>query len=160
MICDIRIDDRLIHGQVVGCWTPQYSLDKIVIVDDEILKDKERKAALKFGCPENVSLSFHSAHKAAEILNRGGDNGHRVMLLARSPKSLLEMIQAGYKISRITVGNMSPHGDNNLHIKGTTYISPQDLVDFKELVKAGVDIIMQFKPDDKPESLNDYFLSH
>jgi len=49
MICDVRIDDRLIHGQVTGCWIPHYSLDKIVVIDEEILKDKTRKAALKFG---------------------------------------------------------------------------------------------------------------
>ena len=46
MICDIRIDDRLIHGQVVGCWVPQYSIDKIVVIDDEYLQIKIEKLYL------------------------------------------------------------------------------------------------------------------
>lgn len=160
MICDVRIDDRLIHGQVTGCWIPHYSLDKIVVIDEEILKDKTRKAALKFGCPEHVSLSFHSPHKAAEILMKGGDEGHRVMLLARTPGPLLEMVKAGYPIKRITVGNMSPHQPDDLKIKGTTYINQQDLSDFKQLLAAGTEIIMQFKPADNPENLKSFFESH
>lgn len=157
MICDIRIDDRLIHGQVVGCWVPQYSIDKIVVIDDELLTDKDRKVVLRFGCPEKVDLSFHSAGKTAEILLKGKDEGHRVMLLACKPKAILDMVKAGYVVKKITVGNMSPHDTTDIHIKGTTYISREDLSDFKELLNYGVEIIMQFKPSDVPENLKTYF---
>lgn len=157
MICDIRIDDRLIHGQVVGYWVPQYNLDKIVVVDDEIVKDKDRKNALRFGCPENVSLSFHSAKKTAEILKTKGDGEHRVMLLARSPKALLDMVCAGFPMQRITVGNMSPHDESDKHIKGTTYVSDDDIHAFKELIQKGVEVIVQFKPGDRPENINSFF---
>lgn len=159
MICNVRIDDRLIHGEVVGYVVPQFSLDKIVVVDDENVKDKARKAALKFGCPAQVSLSFHSAGKTAEILKKGGDEGHRVLLLAAKPGPLLEMVKAGYGIEKITVGNMSPHNDDDIHVKGTNYISKQDLADFKELVSEGVKVEMQFKPSDKPEDLAPFFRS-
>lgn len=157
MICDVRIDDRLIHGQVVGCWVPQYRLDKIVVVDDAIVKDKDRKNALRFGCPENVALSFHSAKKTAEILMAKGDEGHRVMLLARAPKALLAMIQAGFLMKRITVGNMSRHQEKDKHIKGTAYASEEDMRDFGELVRHGVEIVVQFKPADRAENVSSFF---
>ena len=51
-ILDTRIDDRLIHGQVCGYWIPQYSLQRIAIVDDDIVNDETRKTTLKFGMPE------------------------------------------------------------------------------------------------------------
>ena len=41
-ILDVRIDDRLIHGQVCGFWIPHYSLERIAIVDDEIVNDEIR----------------------------------------------------------------------------------------------------------------------
>ena len=42
-ILDVRIDDRLIHGQVCGFWIPHYSLERIAIVDDEIVNDEIRR---------------------------------------------------------------------------------------------------------------------
>ena len=47
-ILDTRIDDRLIHGQVCGYWIPQYSLQRIAIVDDDIVNDETRKTTLKY----------------------------------------------------------------------------------------------------------------
>ena len=48
-IVEVRIDDRLIHGQVCGYWVPHHSVEKIVVIDDKIAKDEMRKTALKFG---------------------------------------------------------------------------------------------------------------
>ena len=157
MISDVRIDDRLIHGQVCGYWIPQNSINKIVIVDDEIVHDKNRKTALRFGCPEKVSLSFHSSLKTAEILKNGGDEGNNVMILCTNPKPILDMIEAGYHFDKITVGNISPHDKSDVHIKGTTYVNQQDISCFKKLVQQGVKIILQMAPKDNAEDLTEYF---
>lgn len=157
MIKDIRLDDRLIHGQVCGYWIPANSINKIVIVDDEIIKDKQRKSVLKFGCPNNVSLSFHSAEKTAEILNKGGDEGYNVMLLFRDPKPILDMVNAGYKINKVSVGNLTPKNKDDIHVKGTTYVDKDRLVSFKGLIDKGVEVILQPTPNDSPENLKDFF---
>ena len=81
----VRIDDRLIHGQVCGFWIPHYSLERIAIVDDEIVNDEIRKTALKFGCPEKCKLSIFSTVKAADKFIRKIDEGIRVMILCNSP---------------------------------------------------------------------------
>jgi PTS system mannose-specific IIB component len=156
MICDVRIDDRLIHGQVTGYWIPQYSITKVVIVDDDIVHDSMRKNALRFGCPEKVSLSFHSAAKTAEILKKGGDSGSNVMLLCTNPKPILDMVEAGYPIQQVTVGNISPHNDTDVHIKGTTYVNQQDIACLKKLHEKGVKIILQMAPKDSPEDLSEF----
>lgn len=157
MIKDIRIDDRLIHGQVCGYWVPQNSIEQIVVVDDEIVKDATRKRALAFGCPEKVKLSFHSAAKTAQILMRG-EPATNVMLLARSPKAYRTMAEAGYAIDKISVGNISPRGaGDDIHVKGTTYITPADAEDFKALIARGTQVILQTIPRDAPDDLAGFF---
>lgn len=156
MIKDARIDDRLIHGQVCGYWVPQNSIEQIVVVDDEIVKDAIRKRALEFGCPEKVKLSFHSAAKTAEILLRG-EPEKNVMLLFRSPKPVLTMIEAGYAFDRVSVGNISPQGSGDIHIKGTTYIAPEDAEVFKAIIARGTQVILQTIPHDTPEDLSSFF---
>ena len=48
-IVEVRVDDRLIHGQVCGYWIPQFDVQRILIVDNEIVNDENRKVSLKFG---------------------------------------------------------------------------------------------------------------
>jgi mannose PTS system EIIAB component len=148
-IVEVRIDDRLIHGQVCGYWIPYYNVEKIVIADDKICNDDIRKTALKFGCPGTVKLSILSSEVAADKLKRNLDKGSRVMILCEGPAPLRKMVELGYKISRITVGNMS-NKPGTKHVKGTIYVSDQDKKDFKYLSDQGVKILAQMVPNEKP----------
>jgi mannose PTS system EIIAB component len=148
-IVEVRIDDRLIHGQVCGFWIPHYSVEKIVIVDDKICNDDMRKTALKFGCPGNVKLSILSAEVAADKLKRNLDKGSRVMILCEGPAPIRKMVELGYSISKVTVGNMS-NKPGTRHVKGTVYVSNQDHEDFKYLAEQGVTVLTQMVPNEKP----------
>jgi len=152
-IVEVRIDDRLIHGQVCGFWIPHYNVEKIVIPDDKICNDDVRKTALKFGCPGKVKLSILSSEVAADKLKRNLDKGSRVMILAAGPAPLRKMVDLGYTISKVTVGNMSNRPDTE-HIKGTVYVSKQDKEDFKVLSENNVKLVAQMVPNEDPVELN------
>lgn len=151
-IVEVRIDDRLIHGQVCGYWIPHHNVDKIVIVDNKIVNDEMRKTALKFGCPGKVKLSILDALTASDKLKRKLDQGNNVMILCNGPAPLLEMVEDGYTISKITVGNMSGQ-PGYTHIKKTVYLSNDDIVCFKKLASHNVKLLVQLTPDDSPEDL-------
>jgi PTS system mannose-specific IIB component len=152
-IVEVRIDDRLILGQVCGFWIPYYSVEKIVIADDKICHDEMRKTVLKFGCPSNVKLSILSAESAADKLKRNLDKGSRVMILCEGPAPLRKMVELGYNISKITVGNMS-NKPGTEHVKGTVYVSNQDKEDFTYLSKQGVKLFAQMVPNEQPVEFN------
>jgi PTS system mannose-specific IIB component len=156
-IVDVRVDDRLIHGQVCGYWIPRFSVEQIVIVDDVIVHDDIRKTALKFGCPSKTKLSIHSSQKAAELLMKKLDEGHNVMLLCAHAEPLRKMVEYGYSIKQVTVGNISPNGNDSVHIKGTTYVDKKDIEDFKKLISYGVKVVLQMTPSDTPEDLAPFF---
>lgn len=152
MICDIRIDDRLIHGQVCGFWIPHYSLERIAIVDNEIVNDQARKTALKFGCPDKCKLSIFSVDSAVEKFNRNIDKGIRVMILCSNPLPLLEMVEKGYPIKEITVGNMSTKL-GAVQIKKTVFVSPEEKEAFLKLAEKGVSIVSQMVPGEPRENI-------
>ena len=152
MICDVRIDDRLIHGQVCGFWIPQYNLERIAIVDDEIVNDQARKTALKFGCPEKCKLSIFNVESAVDKFNRNIDAGIRVMILVSSPIPLLKMVEKGYKINEITVGNMSTK-PNAKQVRKTIFVSPEEKEAFIKLSEHGVKIISQMVPSEPRENI-------
>lgn len=151
-IVDVRIDDRLIHGQVCGFWVPHNSVDKILVVDNQIVNDDIRKTALHFGCPEGVKLSILNAKTAADKLKRNLDQGSNVMILCNSPEPLLEMVKEGYVIKKITIGNMSNKKDTR-SVKNTVFVSNKDIEDFKQLAQFGVKLMAQMVPNESPIDL-------
>lgn len=155
-IVDVRIDDRLIHGQVCGFWIPHYSVERILIVDNEIVFDEQRKAVLKFGCPTKCKLSIFDSCKAAEKLNRHIDDGIRVMILCNAPEPILEMVEKGYTIESVTIGNMSTK-ENAQQIRKTVFVSPKEKEDFKKLVGHGVKLYSQMVPNEAREHITDIF---
>ena len=68
MILKIRIDDRLLHGQVAYSWKSALGYDAIVIVSDSAAKDEMRKTALKLCCPDGVKLATRTVEAGAELL--------------------------------------------------------------------------------------------
>lgn len=153
-ILDVRIDDRLIHGQVCGFWIPQYSLERIAIVDDDIVNDEVRKNALKFGCPDKCKLSIFNTAKAADKFNRKIDEGIKVMILCNSPVPILKMAENGYTVPYITVGNMATKPGAK-QIKKTVFVSEEEKKAFIKLIDMGVKVYSQMVPNEAREEISD-----
>ena len=66
-IVNIRIDDRLIHGQVAAVWSLVTKANRIMVVDDLVVKDVVNKEALKMACPQQCKLSILTVEKAAGV---------------------------------------------------------------------------------------------
>ncbi len=155
-IVDVRIDDRLVHGQVCSNWIPYYSLDRIVIVDDEISQDEQRKAILKLGCAGRCKLSVFDAVKAADKFSRGIDEGIRVMILCNRPRPLVQMMGSGFKVDHVTVGNMSTkQGARQIH--NNTFVSLDEARDFGELVAQGIPIWSWIVPTETRKDITSLF---
>ena len=88
MILKIRIDDRLLHGQVAYSWKSALSYDAIVIVSDSAAKDEMRKTALKLCCPDGVKLATRTVEAGAELLKNPKLKNMRVFVIAPDPETV------------------------------------------------------------------------
>lgn len=155
MICNVRIDDRLIHGQTAAMWLPFLKIERVVIVSDEIAHDETRKSLLKIGCPSSTKLSVFTVDSAVEKLNNHIDEGINVMLLFNSPEVIVDMIKKGYKIDSVTVGNLS-NKEGSRFIRKTIFVNDKEKEAFLELDKLGVKLISQMVPKEaKDENIID-----
>jgi len=69
MIECLRIDDRLLHGQVITKWLTRYDPDAIVIADDGVARDEIAKMALRIAKPDGMKMSIRSVEEAIGLLN-------------------------------------------------------------------------------------------
>ena len=101
----LRVDDRLVHGQVVTAWLKQLKAKVIIAVDDTAAANTIILKALKMATPKNVELVVVTAEDGAKIL--GGYNESEVMIITKAPVTARMLVEAnpGYRWT-INVGNV------------------------------------------------------
>ena len=107
MIIAVRIDGRLIHGQVANLWTTKLNITRIMVVDDEVSHSAIEKSGLKLATPAGVKLSVLPYARAAENILAGRYDSQRLLIVAKKPHYLLKLVEAGVPLEEINVGNMS-----------------------------------------------------
>ena len=107
MIVNVRIDERLIHGQVATMWTNHLKATRIMVVDNEVVKNEMEKEVLKMAKPNSVKLSILTTKGASMRINNGQYDAEKVFLIVKNPKTLVELTDNGVVLEEINVGNMS-----------------------------------------------------
>ncbi|PJI08072.1 MULTISPECIES: PTS system mannose/fructose/N-acetylgalactosamine-transporter subunit IIB [Clostridium] len=151
MIIHVRIDERLIHGQVATMWTNNLKASRIMVVDDSAAKDDMVKMSLKLATPDGVKLSILSAKKAAANILNGKYEGQRVFLIAKRPETLVKLIELGVELTQINVGNMS-HSEGKQKITNTISVTKEDVEAFKKLEGMGIKLTAQLVPSHPSEN--------
>ncbi|GAA0798205.1 PTS sugar transporter subunit IIB [Faecalicatena orotica] len=150
----IRIDTRLIHGQVAGFWTGYLQASRIMVIDDEVAVDDMQKELLRMVAPAGVATSLLAKEKALENIKTGKYANQRVLLLVKTPYYLKYLMDNGIDIKAINVGNMATR-DNTRVITSSISITQEEEEIFKELLSRGVDITVQMAPEDKAKKIKD-----
>ena len=147
-IVHVRIDDRLIHGQVAMVWTNHLSATRIMVVDDEASKSELIKMSLKLATPNGVSLSVLTLDKASERIKSDAYGGQRVLLVIKSPENVLKLVRAGIVLDEVNFGNLSPK-DATVKLSHTVSLSDNAIEAIKNLLAAGIKLNMQLLPSDE-----------
>ena len=144
---NVRIDERLIHGQVATMWTNVLGINRIIVVDDKVIKNETEKEVLKMAKPSNVKLSILSIKGASERIINGQYDEETILVLVKSPITIYEMIELGVKISDIIVGNISKK-ENTREITKSININKDEERCFLKLKNKGIEIYAQMVPND------------
>lgn len=150
MIIGVRIDGRLIHGQVANLWTTKLNISRIMVVDNVVCDNAIEKSGLKLATPSGVKLSVLPVEKAAANILAGKYDSQRLLIVAKKPETLYELVEAGVPIEEINVGNMS-QSDTTKSITKSINVDDNDINYFNKLNEKGVKLVAQMVPSDKAE---------
>ncbi len=141
-----RIDDRLIHGQVVTAWVKFYPADHIIIIDDELSKNMIMQRLYKAAAPTGITLKILSIEESLEFLNDGAPA--KVMILVKTPVVLEEIINKGVPINKVILGGIGSSPDRKQFIKNV-FASDLERQSMSQLISKDISIDYQLVPDDK-----------
>ncbi len=150
----VRIDDRLIHGQVVMAWHKVYPVDRMVVIDDKVANDAIRKMLLETVAPPGVAVSVLTLAQGSEALLRGKFAAEKVMLLLTTPVTLLKLAECGISFETVNVGGMGI-GQGKRRLTPAVAVNAEQEQAFRELNERGVKLQIQIIPGDPPVLMSD-----
>lgn len=134
-----RIDDRLIHGQVVTNWVKATKCQRIIVVNDEIAVDSIRKTLIEKVAPPGIKANVVSVDKMLRVYNNPAYKGVKVLLLFTNPTDVLRLINNNVNIKSINMGGMS-YKDGKKQVTGVISVDEKDVESLKILDEKGVEI--------------------
>ena len=144
-----RIDDRLIHGQVVTSWVKQTGGNRIMIVDDALTKDIFMQKILKAAAPPDVVVDVLTIEAAAVMLKGEEESGEKIIILVKVPQTLEKLIEGGVTFKRIVLGGMGAK-EGRKKFNRNVSASREEMDSMKRMIEGGTEIVFQLVPVESP----------
>lgn len=138
-----RVDERLVHGQVIASWSKILSIRQILVIDDQLAKDSFMGTVLAMAAPSGVKVELVSVDEAVRRIQKdGAQDGVNTMLLFKGPQCALALVEKGVEIRELNIGNMGA-GPSRKAISRNVYASASEVEIFKKLLDMGIDVYLQ-----------------
>ena len=152
----IRVDDRLIHGQVATRWATGLKVNRIMIIDDAVAVNETEKSILRMAAPAGVNTSILQFEKALANIKNGNYAGQRVMLVVKSPVILVKMMEAGINLLPVNIGNMSNRPGTTQYKKSIS-MTEDEKAAVEKLLQSGIKVTAHMVPDEPDVSIENFF---
>lgn len=145
----VRVDDRLIHGQVVAIWLKTLGAKRIIIVDDRTANDDFLREVIELAAPAGVALEIHPVAAGAERVKEASRAGEPVFVLMRSPITALALREAGVEFDVLNVGGIGAGPDRKPLYRNIS-ASQAELEAMRRLEQMGTQVELRIVAGDKP----------
>lgn len=144
----IRIDDRLIHGQIVTAWAKYFNVSQIWIVDDGVAKDDFVKGVMKMVAPADTDLYITGTAEIPEYVKQFDESEKNTLVLVKFPCVAKQIFDAGVLHRELNVGGMGANADRKKLFKNIS-ASAAEIETLKEIKEDGVKVYFQVTPNEK-----------
>lgn len=152
MIKLVRLDYRLLHGQVVFAWTGHTSAQRIIVVDDDAATDELKKSALSLSKPAGVRLNIFTLETALAKMPKVETLNENIMFIFGNVSTLKAFCDAYPKITEINYGGLANRPGSKQYGQAI-FLTDEETAATKELMDRGIKIFMQQTPSHKEEAL-------
>ena len=153
-IAHVRVDTRLLHGQVATTWTKTVSPDRIIVVSDGVAHDQLRKTMIEQAAPPGVPANVVPISKMIEVTKDPRFGATKAMLLFENPQDLLAAIEGGVDIKEANIGSMA-HSVGKVVVTNAIAMDDADVETLETLHAKGVALEARKVPSDSPVSYED-----
>lgn len=141
-----RIDDRLIHGQVITTWVKNFDIEQVLIINDKVAADKVQQSVLTMSAPPDLKVLVFGVSQFIDILKKT-EIKKRTMLLFTNSIDVNKLIEGGLKIDKLNVGGMRMQ-DGRHQLSRAVSVTAEEEQAFKNIMANNVEVEVQMVPKD------------
>ena len=153
----LRIDDRLIHGQVAFGWTSSLGVNTILVVNDEAKNDQMKAMSLNLAKPSNVNLYIRGVEESGEIVQKfSTSKKSNVLVLTKNTEDTYKLLKnTKDAVKEINIGGLR-FAEGKRKLTDLVAVDDQDISHLKSIRDMGIDIEFRMLPNDKRKKLEDF----
>lgn len=158
MITTLRIDERLIHGQVIATWLKSLQISHIIVANDAASQDEMLQKTLKMVLPAEQKCLIKGVDDAVRILNDPRCEKMRILLIAANPADAYTLVNHVKSIPEVNMANYGsitkPDVKDKVTISNMVYLDPDDVEATNKLVETGITFFTQKTPSDSKKKIS------
>jgi len=144
-----RVDNRLVHGQVIEGWLPYLDARELIVVNDALATDVLRQQIMQLAIPGRIRVSFVPVADAKKLYDSLGTNEISSLFLFADCQDVARVVEQGVRMSRLNVGNMH-YAMGKRQICTHVAVSEDDVACFAFLRNKGIELDFRCVPGDDP----------
>ena len=153
-VCLLRVDDRLIHGQVVVGWGQTLHPNRLVLADDHVAANRWEADLYRAGVPNDVDVDFVTVNEAAGRFEDWVLSEERTIVLVKGVDELLQLCAGTGSVKEVNLGGIHQSGERAQRLS-YLFLTDEELARLNELEGKGVKISAQDLPNAAPIALRD-----
>ena len=143
----VRIDNRMLHGQIAITWSHHAGGNLILVANDGVSEDTVRQNLMDMAAPPGMATRYFSIQKTIDVIHKASP-AQKIVMVVENPQDVLRMVKGGVPIKEVNVGNMHfSEGKNQIH--KTVSVDQNDIDTFRELAELGVECTIQRLPEEE-----------
>lgn len=143
----VRLDFRLIHGQVIAKWFGQIMGNEIVIIDDDLSQDSFMASIYEMSAPVDSKVHVYSVEDAVKKVEDGTFASGKVLVLFKNVDQVFKAVEKGFKIDELQIGGLGS-APGRINVYGPITLDDHDAILLKKIADQGTNIYLQQVPEE------------
>ena len=148
MIKGLRVDHRLLHGQVAFSWTSYLEADCILIANDGVIQDELKKMAIKMAKPQGVKLVIKSIDDSIKALNINVTDKYKLFVVVESVTDAYRLMTETKQFKSVVLGGTKAK-ENTKNISKAVNLTDEEIELVKELISKQYEVEIRMVPTEK-----------
>lgn len=149
MIKLLRVDHRLIHGQIAFSWTAHLDCDCILLANDDCVTNKMRRVAVSLAKPANVKLVVKGIEDSIKAINEGQTDKYRLFVVTESVEDAYRLIKGCDCFVSLNLGGAT-RKEGSKRLGKIFFVTNDEIKKLNELVDEGINVFVQQIPTEAP----------
>ncbi len=141
----VRVDCRLVHGQVLETWVPHTGANCLLVVSDELDANPLLRSVMEIAVPPSIRVLFSRVADAAAALEEIDRRNERAILLCAGLSDALRIYRSGVRFPALNVGNLH-FAEGKAEVTPSVYFAPEDFDAVDALSRLGVTVTVRSTP--------------